>query len=111
MGKVYLIKCYNDIDVSYKIGFTRGKSIKRLKGFDTGNPNDLEIVHEFETKYNTMFETNLHHRFKSKRGKGEWFNLDLDDVKNFIETCKSIERNFDILAESNYHFKKLLNIK
>lgn len=111
MGKIYLIKCYNDSEVLYKIGFTRGKPENRLKNLETGNPNDLEIIKVFETKYNTKLESNLHTKFKSKQVKNEWFRLDNDDVDDFIDTCKSMERNYNILAESNYHFRKLLNIK
>jgi len=124
MGKVYLIKCYknDDIDWSeivfdsniteiYKIGFTRGNPLKRLKALQTGNPHKMEVIKVFETNFNTKLEANIHQRFKSKKVLNEWFLLEKDDINNFISVCESVENNYKILSESNYHFKKLLNKK
>ncbi len=125
MGKIYLLKCNkNDFDWSeiifddfskdkdiYKIGFTRGDPKKRLKALSTGNPHKMEIINVFETNFNTKLEANLHQQFKSKKIKNEWFMLDKDDVDNFMETCEIIEKRYIFMAENNYFFKKLLNIK
>jgi len=124
MGKIYLVKCHKNetidwseiiIDTNvkevYKIGFTRGDPKNRLRALSTGNPHKMEIVKVFETKFNTKLEANLHQHFKSKKIKNEWFMLKDDDVNNFINICKSVEHNYEVLAESNYYFRKLLNIK
>ena len=109
MGKIYLIKSYNESEVLYKIGFTRGKPENRLKALETGNPNEMELFKVFDTKFDTKMETALHNKFKYNRIKNEWFRLDKDDVNNFIIICESIEKNYTILAEKNYFFRKLLN--
>lgn len=112
MGKVYLIKCYEETELLYKIGFTRNFASTRMKSFNTGNPNDLEIVEEFYTNYDTKMEMAIQNRFKSKKVKGEWYRLEIEDVKNFIELCKKIEGNFELLErEGNHFFKKLLSKK
>lgn len=109
MGKIYLIKIYNDSEVLYKIGFTRGDPENRLKALETGNPNDMEIFKVFKTNFNTKIESAVHSRFKHKRVKNEWFRLNKEDVDNFINICESIEKNYELLAEKNYFFRKLLN--
>lgn len=108
MGKIYLIKCYNDYEVLYKIGFTRGKPENRLKQLETGNPKDLELVYEFNTKFNSKLESTLHRHYNTKRIKNEWFKLDDDDVKNFKTVCEKIEEKFEFLLKENHFFKKLL---
>jgi hypothetical protein len=124
MGKIYLIKCYkndnndwddividSNVDEVYKIGFTRGDPNKRLKALQTGNPHRMELINQFETKFNTKLEANLHQQFKSKKIMNEWFVLDNNDVDGFIELCEEVETNYTFLSESNYHFRKLLNLK
>ena len=107
MGKLYLIKCYEESEVLYKIGFSI-EPTKRKKVFETGNPNDLEIVEEFFTNYDTKLETAVHNWFRSKRVSREWFRLENIDVENFVKYCKKMEDNFELLEkEDNYHFKKL----
>jgi uncharacterized Zn-finger protein len=123
MGKIYLVKCcrnsdfdwsetvIDDVDEIYKIGFTRGNPKKRLKALQTGNPHNMEILEQFETKFNTKLEANLHQIFKSKKIKNEWFLLESEDVDNFIDTCETIEERYTFMSENNYHFRKLLKIK
>jgi len=124
MGKIYLVKCHkkdhidwsdiifdSDVKEVFKIGFTRGDPKKRLKALSTGNPFKMEIVKVFETKFNTKLEANLHQQFKSKKIKNEWFLLTDDDVDNFISICETVEKRYTFMAENNYFFKKLLNIK
>lgn len=111
MGKIYLIKCYEDDEVLYKIGFTKNTPNQRLKTFETGNPNDLEVVEEFVTNYDTKLEVALHNRFRSKRVKREWFRLNENDISTFRESCEKMESNFELLEKDNYFFRKLLSNK
>lgn len=54
-----------------KIGFTDGEADHRRKQFQTGNPRELILL--LTTDGDRPQETELHERFKSSRGLGEWF--------------------------------------
>ena len=63
----------------YKIGIT--KHIKtRLKQFQTGNPEPLDMVVFMETEDPRKLESLLHQEFKEKRLSGEWFELNEKDL-------------------------------
>lgn len=102
MSKIYLIKSYNEDQPLYKIGFTKGNSKKRIKELSTGNPFELELVCTFDTKFNMKVERILHRRYKSKKVRGEWFNLDTGEVGNFIDVCKEIENQLELLKENPF---------
>ena len=105
VGYIYLIECVTDYEQTYKIGFSKNKNIeKRLINLRTGNPGTLKIIDVFETKHNRRVETALHSKFNSKRKKGEWFEMDIDDVANFQKICENIEEGFDILKQHNNPF-------
>jgi len=100
-GFIYLFESTSEHDTKYKIGFSRNKSTlkKRVQALQTGNPNKIKIVNFFNTKWGRKVETTLHHIYSYKRLEGEWFNLELYDITNFVESCEKIEKNFDILKE------------
>lgn len=107
MGKIYLIRCSEENDILYKIGFSINPH-KRRKTLETGNPNDLEVIDEFFTNYDRKLETAIHNRFRSKKIRREWFKLDDNDIRNFKDSCQKMEDNFKLLEKENYYFKKLL---
>jgi nicotinic acid phosphoribosyltransferase len=105
MGYVYLLESSNDDGTIYKIGYTKNDVKKRIEKLQTGNPYEIKEVYTYRTKYKQKLERCLHNRFSHCRLKGEWFSLELDDVVSFINTCKLIEKNLDILKD-NYFFNK-----
>jgi predicted GIY-YIG superfamily endonuclease len=98
MNYIYLIE--NEISDSkvYKIGYTNNLK-KRLTELNTGNPGKLSLLKYFETKIPTKLEKVLHNRYKSKKIKGEWFELDDTDISSFNEICRKYENNLTDLIE------------
>jgi hypothetical protein len=43
MDKIYLIECYFNGEINYKIGYTRRAPEKRLKELATSNPGELKF--------------------------------------------------------------------
>jgi len=86
MGVIYLLTNNND---QYKIGITKYNGKKRIKNLQTGNGDVIDVVAEFESKYNNKIEGALHKRYGTKRLKGEWFVLEKKDIQNFISECQS----------------------
>jgi len=103
-GYIYLFESINDYETQYKIGYTRNKSTlkKRVKQLQTGNPNKIKIIDYFATEYGRKVETTLHNIYSIKRLEGEWFDLDIYDVKSFLESCEKIENTFiDLEKQGN----------
>jgi len=88
----------------YKIGITKHNAKKRIKGLSTGNSNVIEVVSEFKSEYNNKIEGSLHRRYGTKRLKGEWFELEKEDIQNFISECQSLHDTFKMLEDSGNPF-------
>jgi len=100
--QVYLIKNGHG---DYKIGFTSKRVIERIAGLQTGASSDLTVVTSYYTKKQTVkmartIEGILHRQHQSKKLKGEWFALTLEDEMQFVEHCSKIERNVLFLEEN-----------
>ncbi len=78
-GFVYLIKGHPG---EYKIGRTNFVD-RRISELGATFPIEQELVHEIKTDDPSGVEAYWHKRFESKRMRGEWFNLKLDDVNAF----------------------------
>jgi len=112
MHIIYLIESLNDDTQYYKIGYSSKRAFKRLKTLDTGNPIEMKILYEFETKHNRKLETALHNIYSYCNQKLEWYKLELEDVVNFIPLCEKYEKGFDALKKSdNPFFNKNKNKK
>ncbi len=104
MGYVYILGDWEK-EGYYKIGVTRGSVEKRIKKLQTGNSGEIYLVNKFETKHPFLMENMLHQWYAGKRVKGEWFELDSEDVIKFKDNCEKIEGIFDAMKD-NYFFKK-----
>ena len=103
MSYIYLIKSdLPDMEI-YKIGYSKNPK-QRLKELKTANPHPRSIIAQFKTKNGRMIETLLHKQYKTKKVDGEWFYLFSHDVDNFLPDCKTIEKRFDMLKESENPF-------
>lgn len=90
----------------YKIGYTSNIK-KRIKQQQVGNPGEIELVHSFASRYPSLLEKAMHGKFKSKKVRGEWFELTDDEVNSFVEHCSKTESNFAALeSQDNVYFLK-----
>lgn len=107
MPKIYLIESVNNFQTIYKIGYTKNKTLDRIKQLQTGTESDLKLICEFETEFGMKLESILHRHFSYKKIKNEWFSLDLDEVADFKKICEKIENNLKLISKTdNYYFNK-----
>ena len=91
----------------FKIGMTRHMTSKRVKQLQTGNGTELFIVHVYPCDYPNRLETLLHNKFADKKVLNEWYKLDIDDVRDFNNTCKSIDDMIHLMSENVFFAKDL----
>ena len=99
MKWIYLIKAELEGKEYYKIGITTRLPEKRLKELQTGNALKLELVMTFRTRFGNLFEGTLHRTFSLEKETGEWFSLNTEQVRGFLDTCQTIENNFKLIQE------------
>jgi len=78
IGYVYLIQFGNE----YKIG-TSGNVEQRFRQLRTQMPYEGKIIHTISTGDPNGIEAYWHNFFRSKRLKGEWFDLSASDISYF----------------------------
>jgi predicted GIY-YIG superfamily endonuclease len=105
MGTVYLIQ--NNDDNLYKIGVTKGDAKVRLQKLQTGNPTELHIVNIYKCEYPFRMEKMLHIRYMLKHWLNEWYQLDLNDIVHFTDTCKQVEYEINLLKDNIFFAKDL----
>lgn len=107
-GYIYLLENKIGENILYKIGYTKDLN-KRLKQLETGNPGEMKIIKSFETRWGRILESIIHKIYINKKIKNEWFNLNNEQVNNFLNNCKITENNLNIIKE-NHFFKKKYNL-
>lgn len=86
MIKTYLVRCEGTGLI--KIGKTRNVDL-RLSMLQTGSASKLTVAHVF----NEDIERKLHKKFNNVRKHGEWFDVSLNEVIEFVEKIKlSLEK-------------------
>lgn len=105
MGYVYLI-CDPSND-RFKIGVTRDLKSNRIKKLQTGNSTELFIHTIYETDWPFRLESMLHNHFRNKQVLNEWFELDVNDVIGFKDTCDTLNNNIKILVDNPFFSKDL----
>jgi len=102
MGKIYLLHAVDT--EKYKVGITSGPIEKRVAQLQTGNPDKIILLRDYESDHYRYIESFLHRKFMSKRAEGEWFLLEDSDVFNFIDYCQEIEEIASFLSKNNEFF-------
>lgn len=105
MGYVYLIE--DSSNWLYKIGVTKHNPISRLKKLQTGNPNTLKLITQFETPYPFRLESILHNRYKRYQVLNEWYELPLDVVTSFNEICQEVNDIIIVMKDNPFFGKNL----
>ena len=102
MGLIYLIT--NDY-IHYKIGYTNKSINERISSIQTGNSEQIDIIKTFNSIHCSYIEKMLHKQFHDKRIKGEWFELNDNDIKTFESSCKKYHDIANLLQRTNHFFK------
>jgi prophage antirepressor-like protein len=97
-GHIYVIKT----DGGTKVGKTKDAVKKRIRGLQTGNMNDIEMLLDFKTSNADLLEKTVHYildRYRCNSNR-EFFDCDIDYIKivvniigNTIDTLKSCYQN------------------
>ncbi len=96
MEQVQIGKCVYILNTGknlYKIGKTQDLH-KRLAAYHTHLPVMFRVIRQYEALNMTALEESLHIVFQHKRVKGEWFELNKDD----LIICDNIARNYALHA-------------
>ena len=75
-GHVYLLRC----QTYFKIGVAKNVE-ERLQAHQISNPYPIIYIGKFWCLNAKKSEAYLHQKFNNKRVRGEWYLLDLEDVK------------------------------
>ena len=105
-GTVYII---SDTYGSYKIGYAKS-FYKRLKSYQTSLPYGPEVIKIIRSKNMRELEKELLNKYKEKRIRGEWFDLNEEDIQylqnlpksnngNILAFLKAARRYFDVEVE------------
>ena len=89
---IYVIKHRGKSSI-YKIGKSADFH-QRFETIQSYNSTELEIILVQKTSLNSYLEKILHFEFKSKKIRGEWFDLSKEDVarlKELVSNLDSIE--------------------
>lgn len=82
-GFVYLIAAEGQ--GLFKIGYTVGSPLQRLKGLQTGSPHPLRVAGVIPTMAPHVVEQRLHQEFALFRQSGEWFALSQEIVQALLQ--------------------------
>lgn len=102
MGFIYLIN-KNDTNL-YKIGVTKNEVKKRLKQLQTGSSEELILVENYKTDFYFKIERMLHRLYNNKHIHGEWFELNDEEVLDFLSVCKKYDGICEILEKENSYW-------
>ena len=101
MNSVYLIK--DTGNNNYKIGTSKTPEGRR-KHLQTGNSEKIEIIESYMSEFPYKIEKALHRKYSYLRKEGEWFELPIEEVHNFITNCEKIDKTIKFLKDSGNIF-------
>jgi formyltetrahydrofolate synthetase len=93
---VYLLSNWDSDRDLYKIGVSKHEDVntKRIKGLQTGNPSEIILLYKFESEFAYKIESLLHRYYNSQRVRGELFELNDEQLKEFKVKCQLFHDNF-----------------
>ena len=99
-GHIYVIKT----DGGYKVGKTKDVN-SRIKGLQTGNVNNIEVILDFKTSNSDLLERIVHYlldRYRCNSNR-EFFDCDIEYIKLII---KIVGDTIDTLKSTYQHISK-----
>ena len=103
---VYVIKHKGKSSI-YKIGKSADFH-QRLETIQSYNSAELEVVLVQKTSLNDYLEKILHFEFKSKKIRGEWFDLSKEDVARLKELVSNLDSIEFLQANYENTYKQMI---
>ena len=103
---VYVIKHKGKSSI-YKIGKSADFH-QRLETIQSYNSAELEVVLVQKTSLNNYLEKILHFEFKSKKIRGEWFDLSKEDVARLKELVSNLDSIEFLQANYENTYKQMI---
>ena len=100
-GHIYVIKT----DGGTKVGKTKDAVNKRIRGLQTGNVNNIEILLDFKTSNPDLLEKCAHYildRYRCNSNR-EFFDCDINYIKTIVEICGNV---INTLKSTYQHISK-----
>lgn len=102
-GHIYVIK--TDAQGSYKVGKTKDAVNKRIRGLQTGNVDNIQVLLDFKTSNPDLLEKNVHYildRYRCNSNR-EFFDCDINYIKTVVAICGNI---LNTLKSTYQHISK-----
>ena len=100
-GHIYVIRT----DGGIKVGKTKDAVIKRIKGMQTANVNNIEILLDYETSNADLLEKNIHYildRYRCNSNR-EFFDCNVEYIKMVVSICG---KTIDTLKSTYQHISE-----
>ena len=100
-GHIYVIKT----DGGTKVGKTKDTVNKRIRGLQTGNVDNIQVLLDFKTSNPDLLEKNVHYildRYRCNSNR-EFFDCDINYIKTIVEICGNV---IDTLKSTYQHISK-----
>ncbi len=81
MGYLYILQSGEYL----KIGISKNHPRQRVKQLQTGSAQEIKLLKFYRRKDYKQLEKYLHQKFRRRRIRGEWFNVELETVTSIIE--------------------------
>ena len=81
---------------------------QRFETIQSYNPAELEVVLVQKTSLNNYLEKILHFEFKSKKIRGEWFDLSKEDVARLKELVSNLDSIEFLQANYENTYKQMI---
>ena len=102
-GHVYVIK--TDAQGAYKVGKTKDVVSKRIRGLQTGNVDDIQVLLDFETNNADLLERCAHYvldRYRCNSNR-EFFDCNVSYIKTVVTICGNV---LDTLKSTYQHISE-----
>lgn len=108
-GYVYFLK-HNGL-TPIKIGCTVGYSpMSRINSYSTYSPYGIELLGYIKTENPLELEKTIHYNFINNRINGEWFELSINIVSDFIYNFNKINnKDYSLINDKEKTIKDFLN--
>ena len=81
MGYLYILQSGEYL----KIGISKNHPRQRVKQLQTGSAQEIKLLKFYRRMDYKQLEKYLHQKFRRRRIRGEWFNVELETVTSIIE--------------------------